>query len=453
MSEEQILPGRRAFLRGLGASVALPGLGSVGLARAAAGARGVTASGAPLRMAYLCLPNGVIMNKWRPQGEGKEFVFNESMKPLEKFRNDLQILKGLEQANGWGGRDGAGDHARGNATFLTGSRPRKTSGSDIRLGISVDQMAANHLGRETRLPSLELSCDGVRKSGNCDSGYSCAYQFNISWRSATQPMTPESNPRLVFERLFGGGSRAEREENRVRRRAEQRSILDFVLEDAKAMEKRLGGNDQQKLDEYMTGVREIEQQLEKAERMGPPPEPGVPAPENGVPRHYHEHIKIMFDMMILAFRSDQTRIASFLLAHDGSNRTFPTHGVTEGHHGLSHHQGNRAKIDKITRIDTFYLEQLAYFLDRMRNTKDVDGKPLLYNSMIVWGGGLSDGNSHSHNDLPVILAGHAGGKFRTGRHVDLKTDVPLNNLYLRMLGEVGAPTGRLGDSTGILKEV
>ncbi|MCH2063647.1 MAG: DUF1552 domain-containing protein [Roseibacillus sp.] len=453
MSEAKILPGRRAFLRGLGASVALPGMSSVGLARAAAGARGMTASGVPLRMAYLCLPNGVIMNKWRPQGVGKEFVFNESMKPLEKFRNDLQVLKGLEQANGWGGRDGAGDHARGNATFLTGSRPKKTSGSDIRLGISVDQMAANHLGRETRLPSLELSCDGVRKSGNCDSGYSCAYQFNISWRSATQPMTPESNPRLVFERLFGGGSRAEREENRAKRQAEQRSILDFVLEDAKAMEKSLGRNDQQKLDEYITGIREIEQQIEKAESMGPPPDPGVPAPENGVPRHYHEHIRIMFDMMILAFRSDQTRIASFLLAHDGSNRTFPTHGVREGHHGLSHHRGNRSKIDKITRIDTFYLEQLAYFLERMRSTKDVDGKSLLYNSMIVWGGGLSDGDAHSHNDLPVILAGHAGGKFRTGRHVDLKTDVPLNNLYLRMLEEVGAPAGRLGDSTGILAEV
>ena len=219
------------------------------------------------------------------------------------------------------------------------------------------------------------------------------------------------------------------------------------------MEKNLGRNDQQKLDEYMTGVREIEQQIEKAESMGPPPDPGVAAPENGIPRNYHEHIRIMFDMMILAFRSDQTRIASFLLAHDGSNRNFPTHGVREGHHGLSHHRGDRSKIEKISRIDTFYLEQLAYFLERMRTTRDVDGKPLLYNSMIVWGGGLSDGDQHTHKDLPSILAGHAGGKFRTGRHLDLKSDLPLNNLYLRMLEEVGAPAGRLGDSTGILKEV
>ncbi|HBM76588.1 MAG TPA: hypothetical protein DD438_00645 [Verrucomicrobiales bacterium] len=453
MRDIKLLPGRRAFLRGLGATLALPGFSSLGLAKPLAGARGLTASGAPLRMAYLCLPNGVIMDKWRPQGVGEKFVLNDSMQSLKDASPDIQIVKGLEQANGWGGRDGAGDHARGNATFLTGTRPRKTSGSDIRLGISVDQMAANYLAQETRLPSLELSCDGVRKSGSCDSGYSCAYQYNISWRSSTQPMTPESNPRLVFERLFGSGSQSERGESQARRRAEKRSILDFVLEDAKAMEKSLGRNDQQKLDEYMTGVREIERQIEKAESIGPPPDPGVEPPANGAPREYHEHIRIMFEMMILAFQTDQTRIASFLLAHDGSNRNFPTHGVREGHHGLSHHGGNRSKIEKIAKIDTFYLEQLAYFLERMRNTKDVDGKPLLYNSMIVWGGGLSDGDRHTHNDLPIILAGNAGGKFRTGRHVDLKGDVPMNNLYLRMLDEIGAPAGRLGDSTGILSQV
>lgn len=452
MSEAKIQVGRRAFLRGLGASVALPGLGSLGVAQAATTARGLTASGAPLRMAYLYVPNGVIMDNWRPQGEGKDYTFNNSMKSLEKFKSDIQIVKGLEQANGWAGPDGAGDHARGGATFLTGMRPKKTAGADIRLGISVDQMAAKYVGAETRLPSLELSCDGVRKSGNCDSGYSCAYQFNISWRSATQPMTPESNPRLVFERLFGGGSNEEREEGLAKRRAEHRSILDFVLDDAKAMEKRLGKNDQQKLDEYMTGVREIEQRIQKAESFGPPPDPGVPAP-SGVPNEYHEHIRLMFDMMILAFRTDQTRISSFLLAHDGSNRSFPTHGVTDGHHGLSHHRRDQSKLDKISRIDTFYLEQLAYFLERMRSTKDVDGKSLLHNSMIVWGSGLSDGDRHSHNDLPIIVAGNAGGKFSPGRHLDLKTDLPLNNLYMRMLQEIGAPVGRIGDSTGILKAV
>jgi hypothetical protein len=453
MSEAKIQVGRRAFLRGLGASVALPGLSSLGMAKARAGVRGVTATGAPLRMAFLYIPNGVIMDKWRPEGTGKDFSLNKSMKSLEKFKGDLQIIRGFEQANGWAGPDGAGDHARSGATFLTGARPKKTAGSDIRVGISVDQMAANYVGSETRFPSLELSCDGVRKSGNCDSGYSCAYQYNLSWRSATQPMTPESNPRLVFERLFGSGSADERQQSLARRRTEQRSILDFVLEDAKAMEKRLGRNDQQKLDEYITGVREIEQRLQKAESFGPPPKPGVKAPEGGVPSEYQEHIRLMFDMMLLAFKTDQTRIATFLLAHDGSNRTFPTVGVSDGHHGISHHRREEGKMAKLAKIDTFYSQQLAYFLEQMSRTEDVDGKSLLHNSMIVWGSGLSDADRHAHNDLPIILAGQAGGKFDSGRHLDLKTDLPLNNLYMRMLQEVGAPTGRIGDSTGVLKAV
>jgi len=276
--------GRRAFLRGFGATVALPSFRSLGAElKPAMAAKGVTASGAPLRMAYLYVPNGVIMDKWRPQGIGSDFEFNDSMKSLADFKSDLQIVKGLEQANGWAGSDGAGDHARGGATFLTGARPRKTSGSDIRLGVSVDQMAASYIGSETRLPSLELSCDAVRKSGNCDSGYSCAYQYNLSWRSPTQPMTPESNPRLVFERLFGSSNLKERQEGLAKRRAEKRSILDIVMNDARAINNQLGRNDQQKLDEYMTGVREIERRIEKAESFGPPPAPGVPAPEEGIP--------------------------------------------------------------------------------------------------------------------------------------------------------------------------
>lgn len=452
MNADNARVNRRALLKGLGASVALPGLSSLGLAKAAKTARGVTATGAPLRMAYLYVPNGVIMDKWRPEGTGKDFTFNESMKPLEKHRNDLQIIKGLEHANGWAGPDGAGDHARSGATFLTGMRPKKTAGSDIRLGISADQLAAKYVGQETRLPSLELSCDGVRKSGNCDSGYSCAYQFNMSWRSATQPISPESNPRLVFERLFGGGTDTERQAGLEQRRADSKSILDFVMEDAKSLDQRLGRNDRQKIDEFMTGVREIEQRIEKAESFGPPPDPGVAAPA-GIPGEYHEHIRLMFDMMVLAFQTDQTRISTFLLAHDGSNRNFPTVGVGEGHHHLSHHRRDQSKMDKIAKIDGFYNEQLAYFLERMDSVKDTDGKSLLHNSMIVWGSGLSDPDRHTHNDLPIILAGHAGGKFQTGRHVDLATDIPMTNLYMRLLQEMGATPGRVGDSTGILSQV
>ena len=415
--------------------------------------RSVTATGAPLRMAYLYVPNGVIMDKWRPEGVGSDFKFNKSMESLNPFKKDLQIIKGLEQNNGFAGPDGAGDHARAGATFLTGARPRKTSGSDIRLGISADQMAANYIGSETRLPSLELSCDAVRKSGNCDSGYSCAYQYNLSWRSPTQPMTPESNPRLVFERLFGGGSSEERKQSLAKRRAEKRSILDIVMDDAKSMNNQLGRNDRNKMDEYMTGVREIERRIEKAESFGPPPNPGVDAPDEGVPREYQEHIRLLFDMMLIAFKTDQTRISSFLLAHDGSNRSFSDLGVNEGHHGLSHHRNDRNKVDKIAKIDAFYTRQLAYFLKQMKSTEDVDGKSLLHNSMIVWGSGLSDANRHTHNDLPIILAGNAGGKFQPGRHHEVSEDTPLNNLYMRMLHEAGASTDRIGDSTGVLKGI
>ena len=456
MDNSSINLGRRAFLRGLGASVALPAFRSLGAeVKAATGtaARGVTATGAPLRTAYLYVPNGVIMDQWRPQGTGADFQFNDSMKALNPYKNDLQIIKGLEQASGWAGADGAGDHARGGATFLTGVRARKTAGSDIRLGVSADQMAASYLGSETRLPSLELSCDSVRRSGNCDSGYSCAYQYNLSWRSATQPMTPESNPRLVFERLFGGGTEKERKNGLAKRRAEKRSILDIVMDDAQSMNNQLGRNDRNKLDEYITGVREIERRIEKVESFGPPPHPGVAAPAEGVPGEYQEHIRLLFDMMLLAFRTDQTRISSFLLAHDGSNRSFSDLGFNEGHHSLSHHRRKQDKMDKIAKIDTFYLQQLAYFMEKMKTTEDVDGNSLLHNSMIVWGSGLSDADRHTHDDLPLILAGNAGGKFQTGRHLEVPENTPLNNLYMRMLHEAGAPVDRIGDSTGILNSI
>lgn len=450
--------GRRGFLRGLGAAVAVPALESLRVASAAAAAPGavgkaVTATGAPLRMAYLYVPNGVNMEKWRPQGLGDKYVLNESMAPLEAHRKDFQVIKGFAQKNAEAGPDGAGDHARSSASFLTGMRARKTAGSDIELGVSVDQVAASCVGRETRFSSLELSCDGVRKSGSCDSGYSCAYQFNLSWRSATQPMTPESNPRLVFERLFGTGNPEQRRENLDRRRQSQRSVLDFVLDDAKAMQKELGRNDQVKLDEYLTGVREIEQRIEKAESHGPAINPGVVAPEGGIPRKYEDHIRLMCDMLVLAFKTDSTRIASYILAHDGSNRSFDGIGVSDGHHDLSHHDRKEVKLAKIAKIDQFYSHQLAYFLERMKSEKDVDGNSLLHNSMIVWGSAISDGDRHSHRDLPVVVAGNAGGNFSPGVHREMSEETPMTNLYLRMLHEMGAPAERIGDSTRVLRNI
>jgi hypothetical protein len=445
---------RRGFLRGLGASIALPALDSFRplLAATAQRAIGTTASGAPLRMAYLYIPNGVNLEHWRPMGSSSSYKLGETFKPMEALRDDFQIFTGFEQKNATGGGDGAGDHARGVATFLTSARARKTAGSDINLGVSVDQIAAQAAQSLTRLPSLELSADGVRKSGQCDSGYSCAYQFNLSWRSENQPMTPESNPRAVFERLFGAGTAKERADNLGQRYAAKKSVLDFVSEDARALRKYLGRGDRHKLDEYLTGVREIERQIEKAEAMGLPVDPGVPAPEDK-PDSYEEHLRLMLDMMVLAFKTDSTRISTFLMAHDGSNRSFKDIGVSDGHHSISHHQKKTGNLEKLAKIDLFYMQQLAYFLDKLKNTPDVDGKSLLHNSMIVYGGCISDGDRHNHNDLPVVVAGNAGGAFTPGRHVDLGEDVPMSNLYLRMLAEFGVNEKRFGDSTGALRKV
>lgn len=445
---------RRGFLRGLGAAVALPALESFRplLAANAGRAIGTTASGAPLRMAYLYIPNGVNVDLWRPKGTTSSYKLGETFKPMEALREDFQIFTGFEQKNAAAGGDGPGDHARGVATFLTSARARKTAGSDIHLGISADQIAAQAAQSLTRLSSLELSADGVRKSGQCDSGYSCAYQFNLSWRSENQPMTPESNPRAVFERLFGAGSAKERATSLGQRYATKQSMIDFVQQDAKALHRYLGRSDRNKLDEYLTGVREIERQIEKAEAMGLPLDPGVPAPKEK-PRSYKEHLRLMLDMMVLAFKTDSTRISTFLMAHDGSNRNFQEIGISDGHHNLSHHQQRKENLEKIAKIDHFYMEQLAYFLDRLKNTPDVDGKSLLHNSMIVYGGCISDGNRHNHDDLPIVVAGNAGGAFSPGRHVELGENVPLSNLYVRMLNEFGVDAKRFGDSTGSLRKI
>lgn len=447
---------RRQFLRNLGIGLALPAFetflpGSKALAAAAAAGKpvAVTASGMPLRMAFLYHPNGVNLDKWRPTGTGRDYQMNVTQKPFEKFRDDLTIISGLEHKNGTAGSDGGGDHARANATFLTGMRPFKTAGADIRLGVSVDQVAAQTVGQHTRFSSLELSCDGVRKSGVCDSGYSCAYQFNLAWRSATTPMTPESNPRLVFERLFGAGSKGERQKNYQLRNQRERSLLDFVMEDAKQLNRQLGRNDQHKLDEYLTGVREIEQRILKVEKFGLPADPGVVSPGD-VPGKFEDHIRLMFDMMVLAFETDSTRIATFLLAHDGSNRSFSEIGVNDGHHTISHHQGDGARLDQLAKIDAFYSAQFAYFLEKLSGKKDVDGSSLLHNSMVVWGGGLADPNRHQHNELPIVLAGRAGGRLDPGSHVALGSDTPMSNLYLNMLDLMGTPVDSFGDSTGRL---
>jgi BMFP domain-containing protein YqiC len=302
----------------------------------------------------------------------------------------------------------------------------------------------------TRFPSLELTCDSIRKSGNCDSGYSCAYSYNLAWRSPTQPLTPEANPRLVFERLFGAGSQAERIENLKRRQAEQHSILDFVMQDAADVQRKLNGRDRQKLDQYLTSVREIEQRIEQAERM-PVANPGTEAPA-GIPQGFDEHIALLCDMMVLAFQTDSTRVATLMLAGEGSNRTFSDLGFSEGHHNLTHHENRAEMIDKVKEIDLWYVKQLAKFLEKLETTKDVDGNSLLRNSMIVYGSGNADGNRHSHNNLPILLAGGGGGTLKPGRYVKVKAS-PLSNLFLTMADCLGVRIPKHGDSTGRLEVV
>jgi hypothetical protein len=374
------------------------------------------------------------------------------MQPLAALKDRLQVLGGLDHVNATPGPDGAGDHARASGTFLTGVRVKKTAGSDIRAGVSIDQLIAQRVGHLTRFPSLELTCDSVRKSGNCDSGYSCAYQYNLSWRSPNTPVAPEPNPRLLFERLFGAGAHGERIAGLRRRQEEERSILDFVLDDARSLQKQLTYRDKQKLDEYLVSVREIEQRIERAERRGDVPDPAVSTPE-GIPPSFEDYVQVMFDMMALTFQTDSTRIATFLLANEGSNRPFPEIGIAEGHHSLTHHQNKRELIEKVAQIDQWYVKQFARFLEKLEMTRDVDGNSLLHNSMIVYGSGNADGNRHTHTNLPVILAGKGGGLLTAGRFAKFDS-VPMSNLLLGLADLMGARgIERLGDSTGRLHAI
>ncbi|WP_367873426.1 DUF1552 domain-containing protein [Luteolibacter sp. Populi] len=440
---------RRRFLRGMGACLALPSLEAfMPRAMAAAGpARfGTTASGAPLRMAFLYFPNGAIQSHWSASGSGANFNLENTLAPLNPLKHRVQVFSGLEHLNADPGNDGAGDHARANGTFLTGVRVKKTAGSDIYAGVSVDQIAAQHIGKNTRFASLEMSCDPHRKSGGCDSGYSCAYEANLAWRTPTSPLSPESNPRLIFERLFGSGSPGERGASLALRRSQQRSVLDFVMEDAKAFESQLTNRDKAKMDEYLTGVREIEQQIETAEGFTNIPDPAMATPE-GIPKAYDDYIKLMFQMTALAFETDATRVATMLLARDGSNRSFPEINVAEGHHSLSHHREDKDMIEKVKMIDRFYAERFAEFLTLLESKQDADGQSVLHNSMIVYGCGNSDGNRHTHANLPVVLAGNGGGAFNPGA-LRSNPSTPMCNLYLNMLDAMGVPQmERFGDST------
>jgi hypothetical protein len=436
---------RRAVLRGAGAALALPFLHSLLPLRAASAS--ASASAAPARMLFAFIPNGVETDAWRATAEGQLSPVLQSLQP---HRGNFTVMSGLSHRNAEALGDGPGDHARSGACFLTGAHPRKTAGGDIEAGISVDQVAAAHLRGATRLDSLELGGEPGMTAGNCDSGYSCAYSANISWRGPRSPNGKEHDPRRVFERLFRDGPEGESAQLRARRIALRKSILDAMREPLEALHGRASAHDRQKLDEYLEGVRALERRIEFAERATSEPEATVGLrPPTGIPKDYSEHLRLLADLAVLALQTDQTRVVTFMLANEGSNRPYPMVGVKEGHHDVSHHGGDADKRQKFAAINRFHAEQFAYLLQRLRDASD-GGRPLLEHTMVVYGGAIADGNKHNHDNLPLIFA---GGQALGVQHAPTKVHAngtPLCNLYLSMLNKMGAPASRFGDSTAPL---
>lgn len=450
MNNTHVRIDRRNFLRGLGVSLALPWLESWGPGSARAAS--LAPAERPVRLAFVYVPNGIHMPHWTPAYEGALTDLPPVLEPLAPFKRELLVLTGLTHDKGRPNGDGPGDHARAAASWLTGSQALKSEGSQIRAGVSVDQVAANVLGQTTRLPSLEIGAEPGRQAGKCDSGYSCAYSNNISWRNDSTAMAKEIQPRAVFERMFGGGSDREKAESLARRARYQRSLLDFVQEDAKALGARVSGNDRHKLDEYLTAVREIEQRVERVEREAATRPAGVPELDlpTGVPSSYEEHLRLLSDMLVVAFQTDTTRVATFMFANEGSNKAYPFIGVKDGHHTLSHHENDHEKQMRISRINQFHTRQLAYLLEKLRNAREGAGS-LLDQSLIVYGSSISDGNRHNHDDLPIALIGGGGGTVLSGRHLRYPLETPMCNLFLSLLDRVGAGQPSFGDSTGKLR--
>lgn len=433
---------RRTILKGAGAALALPILDAM-LPRAAWAAPEMLARN---RMAFIYVPNGAIMQSWTPETVGADYVLSKTLQPLAPLKQDVLVLSGLAQNNARALGDGGGDHARDSSCFLTSQHPRK-SDSDIHVGISVDQVAARRIGDQTRLPSLELGLEAGRQAGSCDTGYGCVYSSNISWSSPTTPVAKEIRPRAVFERMFGDG---EDPKVHARKNHFRQSILDLVADDAQRLNKSLGAADRHKMDEYLTSVREVEQRIERstipADQI---PEFKFPDKE---PETFSEQVRLIYDLMVLAFQTDTTRICTLMLANSGSNRTYGEIGVPEAHHQISHHQNDEGKMGSLQKIDQHMIDQFAYFLKRLKEIPEGSGT-LLDHSMLLYGSALADPNRHAHHDLPILLAGRGNGTIDPGRHVQFEQETPLANLYVSMLERMSVSLDRFGDSTGKIKEL
>ncbi len=440
---------RRTVLRGLGTAIALPWFEAMHSTASAA----PSPADAPLRLAYFFVPNGIHMPDWVPEQEGSLDKLPSTLQPLAEHQSKLTVLSGLTLNGGRALGDGPGDHARCVASYLTGAHPYKTDGKNIKNGTSIDQAAAQAIGEQTRFPSLELGTEPSSQGGRCDSGYSCVYTSNMSWRTPTSPMTKETDPQALFDRLFGSGDVADDQRGQQRRSRYRKSILDLVSDEAQSLQKRLGSSDRRKLDEYLYAVRQIERDIDQSEKLVAT-ESGVddfPRPA-GRPKEFADHIRLMMDLMVLAVQTDSTRVLSYMFTNAGSNRSYPNIDVPAGHHSISHHGNDQKKLAQISRINQYHASIFCHFLDRLAATPDGDDS-LLDHSMIMYGSGLADGNRHAHHDLPILLAGGACGTVKAGRHIRYAKDTPLANLYLGMLHRAGKEAESFSDSTGPLENL
>lgn len=441
---------RRTVLRGMGTAIALPFLDAMLPQRLLSAAAPQTTN--PLRMAFLYVPNGMHMEDWTPQAEGTNYQIPKTLEPIAEFRSQFNLLSGLTLDGAHAHGDGGGDHARSAAAFLTGAHPRKTEGADIQNGVSVDQVAAEQLGEQTRFASLELGLVAGAQSGNCDSGYSCAYSSNISWRTPTSPIAKEVDPGALFDRLFAGDTTKEVRHAKSLREQYRKSVLDFVREDANDLKRKLPESDRRKLDEYLYGVRDVERRFVGAEKLALK-EDGTNYPRPaGVPREFAEHSQLMLDMMTLAFQTDSTRVITFMFTNAGDNRGYPEIGVSDGHHDCSHHGKDAGKQEKIAKINHYHVQLFSHLLRRLSTVREGDNS-LLDNCMLVYGSGISDGDRHNHDDLPILLAGGGAGRIKSGRHIRYKNGTPLCNLYLWMLQQQGIKADKFGDSDGVLGQL
>lgn len=431
------------MLRGLGAAIALPWLESLPSVARAAG----TASKPPVRMCCWYVPNGVHLPTWFPDRDGALVDLPETLRPLAFAGEYLNTFHGLTHNTALtnGDTEGCG-HGQGAASFLTGAQAYKTQDA-VRVGVSVDQLYARHVGNGTRFPSLELGCESAR-SGNAF-GYSGTYKTHISWRTPTSPAPYEMNPKVVFDRLFTKGSSSLTQATVADRDFYRRSMLDYVLEDANRVRSRVARTDQRKLDQYLTGVREVERRIQHASAAVELPGSEFPRPA-GIPEEFDEHLRLMCDLMVLAFQSDSTRASSFMVTKEATDRNYPWLGFTDGHHELSHHGGVEEKNRKIREIDRYHISILAYMIEKMMTVEEADGTTLLDNAMILYGSGISDGDRHDHVNLPVILLGKGGGSLRSGQHLKCRPQTPMSNLLLAMLQQAHVAVDQFGDSTETL---